>query len=69
MTRPVMVFKYEQSRSTKRIEDGFAVFHGFGTDFEDHGEFGPASFSIAIIEREDGTVETVAPSLIKFTDR
>ena len=67
MTRPVMVFKYDQNRT--KIEDGFAVFHQFGSDFEDYGEYGPANFSTAIIEREDGTIETTAPDLIKFTDR
>ena len=53
---------------TKKIENdgkGVAKFHDWGVDFEEF-DSGPASFSVAIVERENGKIETVCPSMIRF---
>ncbi len=42
-----------------------ATFHGFGADYEEFDN-GPGNFSVAIVEYEDGTVDTVIPKHIKF---
>lgn len=65
--RAVNVLKYEyddKSRKYITVPDGNAVFHMFGREDAGNGEM----FTIAIIERHDGQVQTVAPTLIKFVD-
>lgn len=44
---------------------GEAVFHQFGVNFEEY-ENGPANFSTAIIELDDGTVLNLPVEQIKF---
>jgi len=71
--RLVQVFKYTQRQdaSGQRVwdksDDGTAMFHQFGVNFEDC-EFGTGNFSTAIVERDNGTVENVAADMIKFID-
>lgn len=68
--RKVQVFKYERNQSTnelKMIDDGAALFHQFGADYEEF-ESGPGNVTTAIIERSDGTVESIAVSRIKFLE-
>lgn len=48
-------------------EQGVAVFHEFGVDYEEF-ESGPGCFSIAIIELPDGKVLTVRADQIRFID-
>lgn len=66
--------KYE---GTKRVAGtgGFETnypnkghFHTFGLDYEEF-EIGAASFTVAIIELENGTIELVLPEEMKFTDK
>lgn len=53
---------------TTKEPDREALFHGFGVAFEELRD-GVGNTSIAIVEYADGTVDTVVPDLIKFTDR
>ena len=41
------------------------VFGGYGVDYEEF-ESGPASFTIVIVEKEDGTIDMVHPSMVRF---
>ncbi len=57
VTRPVMVNKQGTERE--------AVFHGFGLDFEELND-GVGSYTVAIVEMPDGTVELVPVDLVQF---
>jgi hypothetical protein len=63
--RRVRVFK---SDNGKKIPDGEGVFHRWGDEFVEY-ESGPANFTIAVIERDNGMVETPQASLIQFMDK
>ena len=66
--RQVQVYKYERKQGNihfDKVENGTAIFHGFGVDYEEF-ETGPGNFSTAIIERDDGSVENVPVELIRF---
>jgi hypothetical protein len=52
-------------RSTSTWEEGEALFHGFGSDYEEF-ENGPGNFSIAIVEWPTGQVEMVRADKIRF---
>lgn len=41
------------------------MFHKWGVSYEEF-EAGPGNFTVAIVEFEDGTVEMVLPSNLKF---
>ena len=66
--RKVMVSSYENIPGTKQydmIEKGEAVFHQFGTDFEEF-ESGPGLFPVAIVEFPDGHIETPRAEWVRF---
>ena len=66
--RRVLVFKYErQGNALVKVADGFGMFHGWGCDYEEF-ESGPGNFTAAIVERCDGYVELIHPSLIVFEE-
>lgn len=78
--RRVQVFKSEQVQKTLELErgksqrlvydkipDGEGWFHKWGVDYEEF-ETGPRNFTTAIVERDDGTIETPPANMIKFTD-
>ena len=44
-----------------------ALFHGFGSEVIESCD-GNTSYSIAIVENQDGTVDTVVPQYIRFLD-
>ncbi len=70
MSRLVKVTKWEKHPEHKHFEqvpDGVAVFHQFGSDIEEYHE-GAATYSTAIIERKNGTVENVPVGLIQFIE-
>ena len=46
--------------------DGEAWFHGFGLASKDKGA--GASFTVAIVERDDGRLDTVLPYRVRFLD-
>jgi hypothetical protein len=53
---------------TGKMEDDFThegIFHKWGSEVEDTGEQ-IASFTVAIVELPDGTVQTILPQNIKF---
>lgn len=65
--RKVEVFKqvgYVNGKPEKK-KIGEAVFHEWGLDYNEFSE-GAVSYSIAIIEHPDGTVESIPVNMIKF---
>jgi len=69
-TRPVAIYEMEIDGAGvfQKIESGReGIFHGWGEDFEEF-ESGPGNFTVAIIELEDGSVETFVPKMIRFLD-
>lgn len=61
MKRKVTVF----ADSKKLVVEYAGVFHGFSQDHMEY-ESGPGNFPVAIIERDDGSVESVYVGIIKF---
>ena len=45
-----------------------ALFHQFGLDLEDSGDGNSSSYTVAIVEYPDRSVDTVAPQDIRFLD-
>lgn len=69
--RKVRVFRLERFKGNthlSKVPDGEADFHGWGCDYEEF-ESGPGNFSTAIIERDDGTIETPQAGLVQFIER
>ena len=52
-------------RDSKKKSEGF--FHQFGLAVDESCD-GNASYSVAIIERPDGSVQLVGPDYIRFLD-
>lgn len=67
--RPVTVFKrvYEPPSGWKSVEHFKGKFHQWGLEV---WEQDPASvaYSVAIVEKDDGQIETVPPNLVRFDD-
>jgi hypothetical protein len=66
--RKVIVYKWTVSKDRlkhEKVEDGKASFHSWGLNSVET-EHSIASYSVAIIERYDGAIETVAADLIRF---
>lgn len=53
---------------TKMLDQYEATFHQWGCDCVE-GETGFGNYTVAIVERADGTVEKVIPGIITFTDK
>lgn len=74
--RPVMVCKWEPNADQEGMRvPGYhhkelytALFHQFGTESNEL-DLGAEHYQVAIVEKEDGTVETVEASLIRFEDK
>lgn len=70
--RKVQTYKYEKpippSLTWNKIRDKVGVFHQFGINYEEL-EGGPGSFTTAIVEMPDGTVENIPVKNIKFLDK
>lgn len=68
--RKVKVFKYERREGQAfydKVENGVAKFHQFGVDYQELHD-GAGNYSTAIIERADGSVESVPADMIQFVD-
>ena len=65
--RRVQVYKWDFGNRAKavKVDDGDAWFHEWGVNYTEF-ESGPGPFSTAIIERDDGTIETPQASMIRF---
>lgn len=50
-----------------KADVGKGFFHQWGTEFEEF-ESGPVNYTVAIIEKEDGSIETPLPHNIRFED-
>jgi hypothetical protein len=55
------------TQNWRLVDKGVAVFHQFGVDYEEF-ESGPGSYSAALVEWPDGTVEIVRADRIRFMD-
>lgn len=70
--REVQVLKWIQERDASgklqnvRVADGVAVFHQFGSSYEEFDN-GAANYTTAIIERADGCVQAINADMIQFT--
>lgn len=64
-----MVSEHKQQPDFKwRLEEkGEAIFHQFGSDYEEFDQ-GGCTFSTAIVEWPDGTVSNVPADHIRFLD-
>jgi len=63
--RKVIVYKYQRNAVTKthdKVEYGTGLFHEWGLECD------VGSYSVAIVERKDGTIEMIAPDMIKFIE-
>lgn len=69
--RPCLVTTYEWSSKfgkNMQVDTKSALFHAWGLDCIESEE-GNASYSVAIVEFDDGHIETHRPYAIRFTDR
>ena len=57
----------QEDGKLKLEEIGEARFHQFGSDYEEF-ESGGCSYSTAIIEKNDGSVENIPVNNIRFID-
>lgn len=71
--RPVMVKGYDRTPGSPThgqiVELYPAAFHGWGCHYDDCGDDGVAPYSTAIVEKADGTVDSVVAHMIRFLDR
>lgn len=67
--RKVTVFKREiiPAGGAKLVERGWAWFHDFGLDYEELND-GVGSFTTAVVEFPDGTLENIPLPLVKFEE-
>jgi hypothetical protein len=67
--RKVMVSEHKQQpdKKWKLEEKGEALFHAFGTNYEEF-ETGAGNFSTAIVEWPDGTISNVPVEHVRFLD-
>lgn len=69
--RKCIVFKWEKKEGDSflsRVPDYEAMFHQFGCNYEEHGEFGPGNFTAAVVEKADGTIEMPCADMVQFTE-
>jgi len=52
---------------TTKVDVREALFHEFGSDIEEFDN-GVGTFSTAIVEYEDGTIDNITVELIRFLD-
>ena len=62
--RPCQAKRY----NGKEFEDVTGRFHGFFPDYEEF-ETGPGNFTVALVEKDDGTVVACIPDTVRFLDR
>jgi len=68
--RKVIVFNrvfHNTKRIYENVESSRGFFHGWGLDIEE-GASGFASYSVAIVEQEDGTIITPAAHMVMFIE-
>lgn len=67
MFRKVIVFKSVRYRgnSFEKVEDYRGLFHQWGTESEEFSD-GAVECTVAIVEKEDGSICTVMPTNVKF---
>ena len=61
-----ITYEHNGSITNKREVTVTGLFHGWGSAYEEF-DAGPGNFTIAIVELDDGQIETFIPELIKFT--
>jgi len=63
----ILQWKRLESGALEKASGEVGYFHEWGTDFEEF-ESGPAQFTVAIVEKKDGSVVMVAADMIQFID-
>ena len=75
--RMVEVYTYKRHPKEKgggfiypheKESDYLGWFHEWGIEHEEY-ENGPGMYTVAIIEKDDGSIKTVIPDLIRFVDK
>jgi len=69
--RPVMVSEMVNQPGTRiwtKQVKGTAKFHKWGCACEEY-ESGGVGYSVAIVEFPDGTIDSIMPNMIQFSDR
>ena len=64
-------FKKRDDNGTGRYESGYSLkgtFHRWGVEYSEFNN-GTVSYTVGLIELEDGTIISVAPENIKFEDK
>lgn len=69
MTRRVLLHKNTKGADGvwRKTEDGVATFHCFGLAYEEFAS-GTATYSVAIVELDNGVVEEYPTNMIRFLD-
>ena len=68
--RQVEVFEWVYDAETGRFSDkpaGKGIFHQFGVEIAEN-DFGIGTYSIALVERENGRIESIPVNLVRFLD-
>lgn len=70
--RMVIVYAYEREEGNTHYDKvadgkGTAKFHAWGCAYEEF-DSGQGNYSTAIVERGDGTVESVPADMVKFIE-
>jgi hypothetical protein len=67
--RKVMISEYKRQPDNKfkLVEKGVALFHAFGTRYEEF-DTGAGNYSTAIVEWADGTMGNVPVEHVRFLD-
>jgi len=72
MKKRVMVLKHVRvpgKPGLHPMDDYEALFHQWGVNFHEFGENGAASYTAAVVEKDDGTIVLVAADSIRFTGK
>lgn len=56
---------YAQGKGYALVEDYVGKFHTWGMELWEQQE-GSVTYSVALVEKDDGTIATVPPSLVQF---
>lgn len=68
--RRVRLYEFRRPATTEPFERrlvGEGLFHGWGTDVLEF-ETGACNYTVAIVEKPDGSVVTAMPKLIEFVE-
>ena len=65
----ILIYNYNNEDEIERIPTNkCGLFHQWGIDFEELGDAGVGNYTTAVVELEDGTIETPPANQIQFMD-